>query len=145
MRIRPLLLVLLWIGVQLPGAAAPQTAARPRPLAASDIDAIAQLLKIEDTRQFDALALGRILKSTHPEVRRRAVQTIARVPGAEAGDLLTPMRTDADPEVVATVAFAYGQIKDTRRGRLARRRALRQDARDRRARSRAIARQDHVA
>ena len=113
MRIRPLLLVLLWIGVQLPGAAAPQTAARPRPLAASDIDAIAQLLKIEDTRQFDALALGRILKSTHPEVRRRAVQTIARVPGAEAGDLLTPMRTDADPEVVATVAFAYGQIKDT--------------------------------
>jgi len=83
-----------------------------RPLAGADIDAIAQLLKIEDTRQFDDATLARLVQSPHPEVRRRAVQTIARVSSPARSAVLMPARADADAEVVATVAFAYGQAKD---------------------------------
>jgi len=91
------------------------TSAQPsprKPLAPTDIDDIATLLKLEDTRQLDEPALKRILGSTHPEVRRRAVQAIGRIakPGGRA--LLTLVQADADPEIVATVAFSYGQLKD---------------------------------
>src|ERR1700733_3445225 len=99
--------------------AAPLTGIRPAaqsakgaPLAPADLEAIAQLLKIEDTRQFDPATLGRLLQSAHPEVRRRTVQTIGRVIDPRGIALLTASRADADPEVVATVAFAYGQLKD---------------------------------
>src|ERR1700722_17190790 len=42
---------------------------KPRPLAAADLDALASLLKIEDTRQFDEPALVRLLQSPHPAHR----------------------------------------------------------------------------
>ena len=51
-------------------------------LSSPNVDDIATLLKLEDTRQFDALALGRILKSAHPEVRRRAAVSIGRLADA---------------------------------------------------------------
>ncbi len=83
-----------------------------RPLAPSDIDAIVQLVALEDTRQYDEAALTRLLKSAHPEVRRRAIVSVARInnPGGRA--LLVDLRRDADPEIAATVAFATGQLKD---------------------------------
>ena len=37
-----------------------------RPLAATDVDAIARLLMLEDTRQFDEVALLQLLQSSHP-------------------------------------------------------------------------------
>ena len=83
-----------------------------RPLAAVDVDAIAQLLMLEDTRQFDEAVLGRLLKSTHPEVRRRAVIAVGRIVNPAGKPLLLSVRTDADAEIVATVAFATGQLKD---------------------------------
>src|SRR5579862_4725308 len=52
---------------------------KPRPLAEADREGLASLLRIEDTRQFDEPMLTRLLQSPHPAVRRRAVQTIARV------------------------------------------------------------------
>ncbi len=55
-----------------------QTGGR-RPLAAADIDAITQLVMLEDTRQFDEAALTKLLKSAHPEVRRRAVIAVGRI------------------------------------------------------------------
>jgi HEAT repeat protein/cyclophilin family peptidyl-prolyl cis-trans isomerase len=82
------------------------------PFVPADIDDLATLLKIEDTRTLDVPALQRILKSTQPEVRRRAVQTLGRVLTPEGAPLLEPLRADADPEIVGTVAFAYGQRKD---------------------------------
>jgi HEAT repeat protein/cyclophilin family peptidyl-prolyl cis-trans isomerase len=119
-------------------------AARPQPLAAADIDAIVQLVKLEDTRQFDEAVLGQLLKSAHPEVRRRAVVSIARIVGSspvassspvanpssvanpspvgpdlQVGPLhsrgralLAGMRGESNPDILATVAFATGQLKD---------------------------------
>ena len=93
------------------GAAVSQSGSR-RPLTAEDVDAITELVTLEDTRQFDEAALTRLLKSTHPEVRRRAVLAVGRIvsPGGRA--LLVSARKDDDVEILATVAFATGQLKD---------------------------------
>src|SRR5262245_47813970 len=90
---------------------AAQRAAR-KPLASADVDDIATLLKLEDARQFDEAALARIVRSAHPEVRRRAVQTLGRIVNPRALLLLDAARSDADPEIVATVAFSLGQLKN---------------------------------
>ncbi|TAK15303.1 MAG: hypothetical protein EPO35_07845, partial [Acidobacteria bacterium] len=84
----------------------------PRPLAPGDIDDIAALLKLEDTRAFDEAELGRILKSAHPEVRRRAVMTLGRIVSEKARPMLAALVDDKDPEILATVAWAMGQQKD---------------------------------
>lgn len=82
------------------------------PLSSADVDAIAQLLQIEDTRRFDEPTLVRHLASSHPEVRRRAVVTVGRVVNERGPAVLEPLKTDANPDIVATVAFAMGQLKD---------------------------------
>lgn len=84
---------------------------RPK-LSSSDVEDIATLLRLEDTRQFDEAALGRILKSAHPEVRRRAVVSIGRIVNPKGSALLETVRQDPLVEVRASVAFAYGQLKD---------------------------------
>ena len=95
--------------LSLVGLSAARRADSLRP---EEVGAIAQILMLEDTRAFDAAALERLLQSTHPEVRRRAVVAVVRIvdPGGVA--LLAPLRTDKDPEVLAALAFAYGQLKD---------------------------------
>lgn len=91
--------------------------ARP-PLGNADVTAIAELLKIEDTRRFDELTLieeltlTRLIRSSHPEVRRRAAVTVGRVVNEGGLVVLEPLKTDADPEIVATAAFAMGQLKN---------------------------------
>jgi len=92
-------------------AADQQRGNRP-PLSSADIDAIAQLVMLEDTRTFDEPALVTLLRSRHPEVRRRAVVAVARIVNPRGFALLTHALIDPDPEVVATVAFAAGQLKD---------------------------------
>ena len=84
----------------------------PRPLLVSDIDDITALVKLEDTRRADEAALARMLQSSTPEVRRRAAIAVGRIGNQKAGALLVPMRSDADPEVAASVVFATGQLKD---------------------------------
>ena len=81
-----------------------------RPLAAADLSDLATLLKLEDTRQYDEAALSRVLKSGHPEVRRRAAITVGRLNDARGLTLLQALRADADPGVAAAVIFATGQI-----------------------------------
>jgi HEAT repeat protein/cyclophilin family peptidyl-prolyl cis-trans isomerase len=93
----------------------PAQQARPplaSPLGSAEVTAIAELLKIEDSRQFDEATLTRHLGSSHPEVRRRAVVTVGRVVNLRGPALLEPLKTDKDPEIVATVAFSLGQFKD---------------------------------
>jgi cyclophilin family peptidyl-prolyl cis-trans isomerase/HEAT repeat protein len=102
------LLTLATLATTVVAAQAPKR----RPLAPTDLDAIATLLKIEDTRQFDEVTLTRLLQSAHPEIRRRAAQTIGRVINPRGSALLLAARGDANADVVATVAFAYGQLKD---------------------------------
>lgn len=90
---------------------AAQTRAR-RPLEASDIDAMAMLLKLEDARTYDESALGRILAVAHAEVRRRAVQSVGRIADKRGAGLLDLARKDKDVEVVATAAWSAGQLRD---------------------------------
>lgn len=85
--------------------------ARPA-LADADITDIATILKLEDTRTFDQTELSRLLASKHPEVKRRAVVAVGRIVNAGGGSLLEPLRTDPSAEIVATVAFAEGQLKN---------------------------------
>ena len=82
-----------------------------QPLSDGDIADIAVLLKLEDTRQFDKAELSRILQSKHPEVRRRAAVSIGRINDQGGAALLETARNDSDTEVVASVAFATGQLK----------------------------------
>ncbi len=96
-------------GLSAAGAQAGQS--RPA-LTGADIDAIARLLQIEDTRQFDAATLSSLLASPHAEVRRRAVITVGRVVHDQGLGLLDQRRTDSVPDIVATVAFAMGQLKN---------------------------------
>ena len=88
----------------------PQTSTRP-PLASNDIDDIARLLMLEDTRQFDRDALARIIRSPHPEVRRRAVLAVGRIADPAGAALLQPARADKDADVAATAMFSAGQLK----------------------------------
>lgn len=92
----------------------PLSAQKRRVLAPADIDDIATLLKLEDTRTFDDAQLSRIVKSAHPEVRRRAVMSMGRIVNdkTKAAPMLAALREDKDPEIVATVAWASGQQKD---------------------------------
>jgi HEAT repeat protein/cyclophilin family peptidyl-prolyl cis-trans isomerase len=92
-------------------ASAQRPSARP-PLAPADVDAIVTLVALEDTRRFDEATLSALIKSPHPEVRRRAVLAVGRIAKPEGRPLLIAARTDADPDVAATAAFATGQLKD---------------------------------
>lgn len=85
--------------------------ARP-PLGDAGVTAIAELLRLEDTRRFDEPTLTRLVASSHPEVRRRAAVTVGRVVSGGGLAVLEPLKTDADPEIVATAAFAMGQLKN---------------------------------
>ncbi len=86
---------------------------RRLPLGAAEIDDIARLEMLEDRRQFDAPELARILASPHPELRRRAAQTVARIADKRGIALLRSRPLDADTAVAATVVFAVGQLRDS--------------------------------
>src|SRR5262245_37670130 len=91
------------------------------PLSAANIDDIATLLMLEDTRQLDEPVLAKLLQATHPEVRRRAVLAVGRIapkalPAAadssERGRaLLEGLHSEKDADILATVAFSTGQLK----------------------------------
>jgi HEAT repeat protein/cyclophilin family peptidyl-prolyl cis-trans isomerase len=84
-----------------------------RPLSAQDIADITTLLQLEDTRDFNAETLGRIVRAQHPEVRRRAAQAIARINDQRGRPLLHMARDDRDTSVVATAIFGLGQLRDS--------------------------------
>jgi len=110
---RPITLLLAVFVVLISSLAGPRAqAAKRRPLAPEDVDAITQLVKLEDTRQMDPTIIAKILQSAHPEVRRRAVITVGRIIDPRSPALLISMRSDPDAEIVASVAFAEGQLKD---------------------------------
>jgi len=88
-----------------------QRTTRPT-LSDANIDDIATLLKLEDTRQFDEAVLTRLVASRHPEVKRRAIMTVGRIVSDKGRALLATLHNETDPELLATVAFATGQLKD---------------------------------
>ncbi len=107
--------LVLRAGVLLAALAAASTAQQPArpPLTDADIDGITRLVMLEDRRELDEAALARILRSAHPEVRRRAALAIGRIADARGRSLLVAARTDRDTAVAATVVFSTGQLADT--------------------------------
>ena len=87
------------------------TQSRP-PLSDRDIDDIARLVMLEDTRQFDEATLSSLTASSHPEVRRRAIVAVGRIVNPGGGAILAGLRKDPDPVILATVVFATGQLRD---------------------------------
>lgn len=110
MRLRSLPVLLLGLALAAPGGDAH---AQRRPLTATDIDDIAQLVMLEDRRAIDETALARILRSAHPEVQRRAALAIGRIADPRGRRLLLTARTVSDTAVAATIVFATGQLADT--------------------------------
>jgi HEAT repeat protein len=117
-RNRRWMLALLFAGLltghpegQVIGDRAQEMPKRPR-LTDGDINDLATLLRLEDTRQFDEAALRRIMQSENRDVRRRAVVSIGRIVHPMSSTLLEGARTDPDFEVVASAAFSAGQLKD---------------------------------
>ena len=103
--------ILLTFALLVPPAAFAQRA-RPAPLAPADVDAIVQLVKLEDTRSFDEAALTRLVNAAHPEVRRRAIVAVGRIVDPRGRGLLASLHGETNPEILATVAFSTGQRKD---------------------------------
>ena len=101
-------LVLLASAASLAGA---QT--RRPPLDSTAIGNIARLLLLEDVRRFDTVDLARLLDSTQPEVRRRAMLAVAHINDKRGVALLRARPLDADTALAATTVFAVGQLRDT--------------------------------
>src|SRR6185437_16933607 len=89
-----------------------QQRARREPLAPADIDALVLLVKLEDTRSFDETALTRLAHAAHPEVRRRAIVAVGRIADPRGRALLAGLHGETDPDILATVAFSTGQLKE---------------------------------
>ena len=97
----PFRLAILLVALTLtaPSAWAGQ-AARPQPLTPADVNAIVQLVKLEDTRQFDEAVLGRLLESSHREIRRRAVVSVGRIADPRGRALPAGMRGENDADIL---------------------------------------------
>lgn len=74
---------------------------------------IAELLRIEDRREYDESTLRNHLGSVHPTVRRQAATSAGRIRDPRAVPALLTALDDPDPTVRAEAAFALGQIGDT--------------------------------
>jgi len=88
-------------------------AAQHRPLAGRDLTAAANLLRLEDRREFDQAALAAAAASPNAELRRRAVLAIGRIGDKRGTALVTPRLADTDTAVAANAAFALGLLHDT--------------------------------
>lgn len=87
--------------------------AQKAPLAERDIADIATLLMLEDTRDFNSDVIQRILRSEHPEMRRRAALSIARINDPRGRAIVRAAYPDTDTAVSATLVFGVGQMKDS--------------------------------
>src|SRR3982751_5323166 len=89
--------ILLTLALLAPSATHAQRA-RPAPLAPADVDAIVQLVKLEDTRSFEEPVLTRLVKAANPEVRRRATVSIGRIADPRGRALLTGLHGETSAE-----------------------------------------------
>ncbi|HYH79074.1 MAG TPA: HEAT repeat domain-containing protein [Longimicrobium sp.] len=88
-------------------------AAQHRPLAGRNLSIAAQLLRLEDRREYDHDALASAAANQSPEVRRRAVLAIGRIGDQRGTQTVVGRLADTDTAVVASAAFALGLLRDT--------------------------------
>jgi HEAT repeat protein len=75
--------------------------------------AVAPLLRLEDRREYDPAVFQAALTSPSAPLRRRAALAAGRIRDPRSIAPLGALLSDADTAVVATAAFALGQIGDT--------------------------------
>jgi cyclophilin family peptidyl-prolyl cis-trans isomerase/HEAT repeat protein len=95
------------------------------PLAAQEVGRIndlAQLLRLEDRREFDVAALQRSAQDPDSLLRAQAAVAIGRIGDRAGVPLLVTLLNDPDTTVRARAAFALGMLRDSSAaGELARR------------------------
>ena len=98
-------------------AAGPRPAPAPTPprlsLTEDEIEAIAEILELEDRRAYDPERLPHLARDPHPEVRRRALLAMGRIGHRDAAPHLAAALADPHPGVRADAAFALGELGDT--------------------------------
>jgi cyclophilin family peptidyl-prolyl cis-trans isomerase/HEAT repeat protein len=98
------------------GALVLLAAAWAMPLAAQDqsqVNDLAQLLSLEDRREFDAAALRRAAQHPDALVRAQAAVAIGRIGDRAGTPLLVTLLADEDTTVRTEAAFALGTLRDT--------------------------------
>ncbi len=96
--------------------AAALTAALAAPAAAqtgAEAADLAQLLQLEDTRQFDLTTLRSETQNPDSLIRAQAALAIGRIGDRAGTPLLLPLLSDADTTVRTDAAFALGLLRDT--------------------------------
>lgn len=78
-----------------------------------EVRAVAELIRLEDRRDFDTLTLGAHLESEAPLIRRLAARAIGRIGDRRGTGLLLRALSDSTAVVRAEAAFALGQLGDT--------------------------------
>src|SRR5688572_12555010 len=72
----------------------------------TDVDALADIMRREDNRQYDSMAFHAFVSSTSPLVRKFAVRTLGRIGNRAAAGPLVRALSDSSIEVRSEAAFA---------------------------------------
>jgi cyclophilin family peptidyl-prolyl cis-trans isomerase/HEAT repeat protein len=99
----------------VPEAPAPSNViARPSiSLGETEIQGIAELLRLEDRREYDEVVFHTHLDARHPELRRYATLAAGRIRDPRAVGPLLGALNDSAAAIRAEAAFALGQIGDS--------------------------------
>jgi len=100
--------------MRLPLLAAALLACAPTALRAQSatVSDLAQILALEDRREFDGAALRRAAQHPDPLVRRWGARAVGRIGDRAGTPLLLELLQDPDTTVQAEAAFALGQLRD---------------------------------
>lgn len=79
----------------------------------AEIQALAELIRLEDRREFDDATLNRYLAAGHPEIRRHTALALGRIGDPRGRALLHRALADPAATVRAEAAFALGQLGDS--------------------------------
>lgn len=77
------------------------------------VEAAATLLRLEDRREFDEVAIAHAAASPSPWIRGRAALAAGRIRDARGLPVLLRLLANPDTSVAATAAFALGHLGDT--------------------------------
>ncbi|MDB4947635.1 MAG: Peptidyl-prolyl cis-trans isomerase (rotamase) - cyclophilin family [Gemmatimonadetes bacterium] len=80
---------------------------------AEEVAALASLIRLEDRREYDSVAIAGFARSASALVRRHAALSAGRIGDGHAVPLLTGMLADADTGTAANAAFALGMLADS--------------------------------
>ncbi|HEX6747868.1 MAG TPA: peptidylprolyl isomerase [Longimicrobium sp.] len=101
------------ISIACPGLAAHPAAAQRTQLSGADLTRAAELLRLEDRREYDSVAINANAAAANATVRRRAVLAAGRIGDRRATRMVVLRLANADTSVAASAAFALGLLRDT--------------------------------